>query len=304
MNSRIFVTGATGYLGSAITARLVRTGAEVFGLARSDDKARAIEALGARPVPGTLESPAEWIGQLKNCDAVVHAASDSANAAEQDQRVLDAVRECALDGRVRRLLYTSGVWVYGPSAGVVLDETSPRRPLELVSWRTAHEEIAFDLSSHEVQTVVLQPGMVYGEHRGILGMWFDEARRKKTVTCWGDGSQHWPMVHRDDLAEAYALALEHGRTGERYILADESHHTVKDMADAVAAATGAKVQPFPADPLKAAMGLFGSALLNDLQVSAAKARRELGWVPRHTSFVAEAPALWREWQEARETPVA
>lgn len=304
MKTRIFVTGATGYLGSAVTARLVRAGAELHALARTSEKARALEALGVRPVHGRLEDPSEWIGQLKNCDAVVHAAIDPANAPEQDQRLLDAVREAALDGRVRRLLYASGMWVYGPTHGAVLDESAPRHPLELVAWRAAHEEIAFDLSSHDVQTVVLQPGVVYGEHRGIVGGWFQEARDGKTVTGFGAGDQHWTLVHRDDVAEAFALALEHGRGGERYLLGDESRHTVKELVQAVADATGARAQFMSEADVRAKLGLFGAALLNDGQFTAAKARRELGWVPRHASFVAEAPALWREWQEARETPVA
>lgn len=304
MSTRIFVTGATGYLGSAIATRLTRTGAEVFALARTEEKSRLLEAFGIKPVSGRLENPADWVGQLKNCDAVVHVASDTNNASEQDQRVLDAVRESALDGRVRRLLYTSGMWVYGESGALVFDESSPHRALELVAWRAAHEEIAMDLSAHEVETVVLQPGVVYGEHRGILGAWFAEAREKKTVTYPGDGSQHWPMVHRDDVAEAYALALEHGRGGERYLLCDESHHTVKEIAEAVAGATGAKAQPWAATEVRAKLGLYGAALLNDLRATAAKARRELGWVPRHLSFVNEAPALWREWKDARPAPVA
>lgn len=303
MKTRIFVTGASGYLGSAIVARLVRGGAEVYALARTDEKARALDAAGVKPVLGRLESADDWTGQLKNCDAVVHVANDPTNAAEQDQFLLDAVREAALDGRVRRLLYTSGIWVYGPTSGAVADETSPRRPLELVTWRAAHEEIALDLSSHDVQTVVLQPGVVYGEHRGIVGGWFQEARDRRTVTGFGTGEQHWTMVHRDDVAEAFALALEHGRGGERYLLGDESRHTVKELVHAAAEATGAKPQFMPEDDVRAKLGLFGAALLSDGQFTAAKARRELGWVPRHTSFVSEAPALWREWQEAREAPV-
>jgi len=305
MKHRIFVTGATGYVGSAIAARLVAAQHEVYGLTRHRAAARALEAAGIRPVIGDLAEADAWTGVLQNCDAVVHAAFDGENgAAEADTQALEAVRFAALDGRVRRLLYTSGIWVHGPGGEKPVDESAPLKPLELVQWRVAHEEIATDLGLHDVATVILRPGMVYGERRGILGGWFAEAQEKRALTYPGDGSQHWAMVHRDDLADAYLLALEHGQGGERYLLADESHYTVKQLAEAAAAAAGVPALPWPADELVGALGLYGKALLNDLQVTSAKARRELGWVPRHTSFVNEAPALWREWQEAREAPVA
>jgi len=302
---RIFLTGATGYLGSAIAERLVRGGHEVTGLTRDLRSASALEAAGIKPVVGDLADSESWIGVLQNCDSAVHAAFDaSTGASEQDHHALEAFRVAALDGRLRRVLYTSGIWVNGPSAGQVLDETAPLKPLEISQWRAAHEEIAVDLSTHEVATIVLRPGMVYGEGRGILGAWFAEAQRAKTVTYPGDGSQHWSMVHRDDVAEGYALALEHGKAGKRYLLCDESHYTVKQLAEAVAAATGATAVSLSADDTLKSLGVYGKALLSDGLYTSAMARRELGWVPRHTSFVTEAPELWREWTEARAAAVA
>jgi nucleoside-diphosphate-sugar epimerase len=305
MKHRIFITGASGYIGSAVAARLVRAGHEVSGLARSEAATRTLQSLGVTPVPGDLGDPVEWIGVLQNCDSAVHIAFDGAKgASEHDQNALEAFRAASLDGRLRRVLYTSGIWVHGPGGDKLVDESSPLRPLELVQWRVAHEEIAVDLAAHDVATIILRPGMVYGESRGILGSWFAEAKAKQTVTYPGDGSQHWAMVHRDDVADAYALALEHGKGGERYLLSDESRFTVRQLAEAAAAAAGATPYPWLAGPLVQTLGLFGKALLNDLQVTSAKARRELGWVPRHTSFVAEAPALWREWLDAKEAPVS
>src|SRR5262249_46206058 len=133
--------------------------------------------------------------------------------------------------------------------------------------------------------------------------WFAEAHESHTVTYPGDGSQHWSLVHRDDLADGYALAYEHAKGGERYLLTDESRLTVRELAEAVAQATSSKAVSWPAAELVKSMGRYGEALLNDLTVSCSKARRELGWVPRHVSFVAEAKDLWRDWQAARATPV-
>lgn len=301
---RIFLTGASGYIGSAVAARLVRSGHEVFGLTRSRAHARTIEALGAKSVIADMGAIADYLGVLQNCDAAIHTAADQERStAEQDLLALDAFRQSALDGRVRRVVYTSGIWVHAPGAGAI-DESAPLKPLDVVGWRPAHEQIAFDLSSHEVASVVLRPAMVYGEGRGILGAWWAEAHEKKTLTYPGDGAQHWPMVHREDLADAYALALEHGKAGEAYLIADGSQLTVKQMAEAAAAAAGAAAKAWPAEELVKTLGSYGKALLNDQSVNAAKAHRELGWVPRHTSFVAEAPDLWREWLGTREAPVA
>ena len=305
MKRRIFVTGATGYLGGAIAARMARAGHEVTGLTRNSDRASVLETLGIKPVVGDLADSESWFGLLQNCDVVVHAAFDAETGpSDQDHNALEAFRNAALDGRVRRLLYTSGIWVHGAGERCFADESTPLKPLEISAWRVAHEDAAADLASHDVTTVILRPGMVYGEGRGVFGDWFAQAHAKRRITYPGDGSQHWAMVHRDDVADAYLLALEHGKAGDRFLLADESHFTVKELAEAAAAAAGVSTAPWPAEALVKALGVYGKALLNDLQVTSARARRELGWVPRHTSFVAEAPQLWRAWQEARAASVA
>src|SRR6185369_7693717 len=127
--------------------------------------------------------PDAWSGVLQNCDVAVHAAFDGENgAADVDLAALEALRIAALDGRVRRVLYTSSIWVHGHGAEGMADELTPLSPLTPVQWRAAHEEIALDLSAHEVDVVILRPGMVYGEHRGMLGGWFAEAHDVHTVT--------------------------------------------------------------------------------------------------------------------------
>jgi len=297
MSTRIFVTGATGYLGGAIAARLARAGHEVFGLTRDAERASALAAIGIKPVLGDLSERDTFMGALQNCDAAVHALYDEDDVAGRDQTALEAYRQAAQDGRVRRLLYTSGMWVHGDTGGKVIDESAPIAPLGVVAWRAAHEEVAMDLSEHEVTVTVFRPAIVYGESRGILGGMFAEARARRTVSYPGDGTQHWGMVHRDDVAEAYALALEHGRGGERYALVDETQLTVREIAEAIARASGAAARPWPRAEVIAKLGLFGEALLTDQKITAVKARRQLGWVPRHTSFVHEAEALYREWQE-------
>jgi nucleoside-diphosphate-sugar epimerase len=300
MSQKVFLTGAAGHLGGAITARLARAGCEVRALARSQARAAAIEALGARAILGSLEESETVIAEMKNCDAVVHVAYDERQPEAGDQAALELIRTAAHDGRVRRLLYTSHVWVHGDTRGAIVDETAPVAPAERVRWRPAHERAALDLADVEVVTVVFRPGMVYGGRRGEFGGWFQEAREKGTVRFPGDGEQRWGMVHRDDVAEAYALALEHARGGECYLLVDESRYRVRELAEAVAKAAGADAVPRDRREVLESLGTRGAALLMDQQFTAARARRELGWVPRHANFVAEAAALLKEWETARQ----
>ncbi|MGH7742464.1 MAG: NAD-dependent epimerase/dehydratase family protein, partial [Candidatus Eiseniibacteriota bacterium] len=208
------------------------------------------------------------------------------------------------DWRVRRLIYTSGVWVHGSGNGRVIDESTPLDPLELVRWRAAHEDVAMDFSELEAAVTIFRPATVYGESRGLIGRMFEEARDSHTVTYPGDGSQTWALVHCEDIADAYALALEHAQGGQRYLLSDESQLTVKEIATAVARVSGAEARAWPRESVLEKLGTLGEALLNSQKVSAAKARRELGWVPRHSSLVNEAEALHREWQSYRGTPVS
>ncbi|HTM57785.1 MAG TPA: NAD-dependent epimerase/dehydratase family protein [Candidatus Udaeobacter sp.] len=302
MSLRVFVTGATGYLGGAIAQRLARAGHDVFGMTRNTERGAPLAAAGIQPVFGDLDQPDSFIATLKNCDAAVHAAIDDGAAAVRDQQALETFRHAAEDGRLRRLLYTSGIWVHGDTEGRLIDESSPIAPLELVRWRAAHEDVAVDLAAYDVVTTILRPAIVYGESRGMIGAMFAEAQRQRTVTYAGDGHQHWPLCHRDDVAEGYALALEHGG-GERFLLGDESRHTLREIAEAIARVSGAEARPTARERVLEEQGAFGEALLCDQTVSALKARRDLGWVPRHASLVAEAEALHREWQSFKGTPV-
>jgi nucleoside-diphosphate-sugar epimerase len=302
MNERVFITGATGYVGSAVAARLVRAGYEVYGLTRNAERAAGLTLLGVHPVVGELSRLESYLPAVKNCDIVVHTAFDPAETANLDRVALEAVRTGALDGRVRRLIYTSGTWVHGDTGGVMVDESAPLHPVELVRWRAAHEDVALDLGEQEIAVIVLRPGTVYGESRGEMGRWFAAGHEKKVVRYPGS-AQHWTMVHRDDLAEAYLRAIERGTGGSRYNVNDGSSPTVRELAEAVARVTGATAQPWDLDEFVKRFGLYGKAQFTSQKLSPARAQSELGWTPRHRSFVDEVEALDHEWQETRNTPV-
>jgi nucleoside-diphosphate-sugar epimerase len=300
---RVFVLGAGGYLGGAIAARLARAGHEVEGLVRSEEAAAVLTAHGIRPTRGDLLQPSGYATALRDADAVVQAAAGPGAEAEAvDRAALEAIRQGVTDGRVRRVLYTSGVWVYGDTHGRLADESTPRTaPLPLVRWRVAHEEAALALAERGAGVTVFQPSLVYGGTRGVLASLFASARKRGEVTWPGTGEQSWGLVHVEDLAEAYRLAAERpdpapgGPAGGRFILNDGSEQTAREIAEAVARVTGVPARSWPRDEVLARLGLYGEALLSGQRVTAAKARRELAWTPRHASFTTEVDGQYRQW---------
>lgn len=303
MNHRVFVTGASGYLGNPIARRLLRAGDQVLGLTRSPENARRLADAGIQPVMGDLADPESFLAELKNCDSMVHVAlDDDEKGPRNDELALEAMRLAVEDGRIRRVLYTSGIYVYGHRPGIVVDEDTQLDAFEVSGWRPAHEDAVTALSAYGVTTVVLRPGVAYGGARGFIGDWFREAKDRGTITYPG-GDQHWCMVHIEDIADAYALALEHAETGSTFLLVDESRHTVRELAHAAATAADARAVSMLPEIVREKQGASGVALLGDLQGTSARARRDLGWTPMHTSFVAEAPALHREWMVLQGTRV-
>jgi nucleoside-diphosphate-sugar epimerase len=294
---RVFVTGATGCVGGAVVSRLLETRHEVAALTRDAHRAGDLERRGVRAVLGDLAEPESYLATLKNCDAVVHAALDAdPDAARHDQLALEAIREGAQDGRVRRLVSVGSIAMVGDTGGRVVDESAPAAPPARWRWRPAHEEAALDLGLWDLESIVLRAGLVYGGPGGVLAAWLREARERGRVSWPGSGSQHWCLVHRDDLAEAFRLALERplvpasrqgqDRRSTRYLVADPSSHTARELAEAVARAAGARAMP--------GGGPVPEELMFDQRVTSLKARRELGWAPRHPSVMAEIERLHRD----------
>jgi nucleoside-diphosphate-sugar epimerase len=304
MPSKIFITGASGYLGREISARLVRAGHEVFGLTRDSGRATELNRAGVKAIVGEIGKPESFIGALKNCDVAVHAAYANEGAAQLDRLALEAFADASEDGRLRKLVYTSGLWVHGDTGDTTVDESTPLAPHDVVMWRAAHEEIAMDLAQNEVTVIVFRPSIVYGGSRGIIGDMFRRAKERSAVRVPGTGEQAWCMVHVRDVAEAYALGIEHAASGDRFLLTDGSTQTALEVGEAIARVTGTKVELWPAEEVLARLGDYGKAMLGSTRVSSMKARRDLGWVPRHTSAIGEIEALYKEWLGPREASVS
>ncbi len=295
---KVFITGGNGYIGSAVALRLKKAGHDVLALVRSEEKGAALRAAGVKLVVGELSKPAGYAAAAYGVAAIVHCAQEhSAEAVELDKKTITNAREL-LHGKVGgTFIYTSGCWVSGDTDGVA-DETAPLKPGKIVAWRPAHEQLALSMAKDGIRAVVVRPGIVYGGARGgIPAMMFGAAAKQGAATMFGEGANHWPMVHVDDLAELYVRLVERAPAGSVFNAVDASQHTQREIAEAASRAAGkdGKVQANPAE----AGNLLAEALQLDQRLSSEKARNELDWRPRHESFVAEAPLLFQQWHAAQ-----
>jgi nucleoside-diphosphate-sugar epimerase len=300
---KVFVTGGSGYIGSAVCLRLKKAGHDVQALVRDKRKGAAVQAAGVKLVEGDLAQPSGYAAAAYGVQAFVHCAQDHGpTSVELDRKTITNAREL-LHGRVgATFIYTSGIWVMGDTGGAQVDESRPTNPAKLVAWRPAHEQLTLDMAKEGIRAVVVRPGIVYGGARGgIPGMLFGAAVKQGAPQIVGEGANHWPMVHVDDLAELYVRLVERAPAGSIFFGTDASTHTMREIAEAASSAAGkdGKVSTLPLDKARSSMGPLADVLALDQKISSEKARSELDWRPRHEDFVAEAPQLFAEWKAAQ-----
>ncbi len=291
---RVFVTGASGYIGSAVCAAVKQRGHDVVGLARSAQSIDKLKAAGVHPVQGTLSDANVLREMTHDADAVIHCAFDqSGRGPELDGAALDAMLG-AVDTDHEAFIYTSGVWVYGDTAGNVVDESAQLNPIPLVAWRPAHERRVQDAQRHKLRTIIIRPGLVYGGSGGLVAMLMAQARDGRLAIV-GSGHNHWPMVRLDALAELYALAVEEAPADSIYNGTSGDTVQYGDLARAAHRVAGGdgNVQTMPLEEARKIMGPFADALALDQRISSEKAQRELGWKPHRPGVLEELAAARR-----------
>lgn len=296
---RVFLTGGTGYIGSAVLDALIKAGHHVTALVRDSEKAARLEARGAIPVLGELGTPARFLAKAVELDAVVHTAlAEPPRGAGLEKTFLDALLPAlAAISAPRTFVYTSGVWVLGEQP-TPADETVTVNPVAYSAWRAGHEAQVLAAATATLRTTIIRPGIVYGSGRGIVSDMLKDALNG-LVRVIGDGRNRWPCVYDRDLAELYVRVL--GSTGAAgiYHAAGDEDERVNDIADAITQ----HVSP-PADirhvPLAEARGKFGpyaDALALDQVVRSPRARA-LGWAPTMHGITGNAPRLFEEFRRA------
>jgi nucleoside-diphosphate-sugar epimerase len=281
---RVFVLGGTGSIGSAVVRKLIERGHQLFGLARSEASAAKLRQLAATPLPGDIGSPETWTASLPPIDAVIHAACEfNSDMGAVDRELLDRLLPALATQQNRtRFITTGGCWLFGATGDVVATEETPFRPLPAFAWMVP--QLQRVLTSPEIEGIVVHPAMVYEAEAGVFRRFAREARDGEAVRIVESEAVRWPLVHSEDLAGLYALALERAPAGSSYIGASIEGFPVGRIARAFARRFGnPPMQPeiVSADAIAAELGEWARGHALDQRLSGTKARRELGWAPTH-----------------------
>ena len=295
---KVFITGGTGYIGTAVVRRLVSSGHQVTVLARNPEKAKRAEANGARVIIGDLRNCDSLASAIRENDALIHLALDfSADPADTDRRAVECFLGALGEHPSSSFIYTSGVWVLGDTGNSTVDETADVNPAPLVSWRPAIERIVLGAATGGRAAAVIRPGIVYGGHGGIIGGMFATAVNQGAIELIGTGENWWSLVHLEDLARLYQIVLEQGQSG---LFHGVDNHPVrlKEIASAIAAAVNKEVRLVnkPLEQARRELGEFASCLAMSQRI-VTKRSLEVGWQRQRRSFLEEAPIAYREWQQ-------
>lgn len=288
---KIFVTGATGYIGSALIEELTRAGHQVIGLARSKESAQKLAAVGIEAHIGSLTDVDSLRRGAAASDGVIHTAynhdfSAYATAGETDRQAVEALGS-ALIGSDRPLVITSGVTVLTP--GRLAAETDALDPKAASAPRIPSEEVmqALALQGGRTSVVRLSPS-VHGEgDYGFVPTLIGIAREKGVSAYIGEGTNRWPAVHRLDAVGLFRLALEKGTAGSIFHGVADEGVPVRDLAAIIGQHLHLPVVSKSAEEAADHFGWIGAFLSVDCPASSALTRQQLGWQPSQPSLLAD-----------------
>jgi nucleoside-diphosphate-sugar epimerase len=286
---RIFVTGATGFVGSAIVQELRSAGHEVLGLARSDRAAEKIASLGAEVHRGSLEDVESLRRGVADADGVIHTGfnHDFSRFLENcriDRRAILAMGE-ELAGSTRPILVTSGLAFIAPPGRLATEEDEPWASVG--SYPRASEAAAAELLARGVRVAIMRlPPSVHGEgDHGFVPALISIARERGVSAYMGDGLNAWSGVHRLDAARAFRLALGHVNPGRRFHVVGEAGVAFKDIASTIARQLDVPLISVPSDRSPAHFGWLALFAAMDMAASSARTRALLQWKPMHPGLL-------------------
>ena len=284
---RVFVTGATGFIGCAVVKELVGADHDVLGMARSDAGAKALEAAGAQVHRGDLEDLESLRSGAAASDAVIHTAfrhdwSRFAESCELDKRAIETIG-AVLHGSNRPFIVSSGV---GLSEGRAATEDDP--PVSSPSVPRVSETTAVALMERGIQAMVMRLPQVHDTvKQGLVTPLIAIARAKGVSAYIGDGQNQWPAAHVADVARLYLLALEKGTAGARYHAVAEEGVALKDIATAIGRGLNVPVVSISQEDAQEHFGFLGFFAGRDLLTSSAQTRAKLGWNPTGPSLLTD-----------------
>jgi nucleoside-diphosphate-sugar epimerase len=300
---RIFLTGATGYIGSAVLDALLRANHQITALVRTPQAVDALASRGVTPVLGDLKTLRPYRSTTEGFDSFIHTAAEStAKREEVDRKAIDTLMAAAAaraNDTACSFIYTSGIWVLGSNAQP-MDETAQPNPGQLLGWRPSHEQLVLQASGSNLRTCVIRPGIVYGGNRGIVSDLLKNAQNG-LIRVIGNGENHWPLIYQRDLADLYVRLATIPEASGIYHANDEADETVNAVVEGIVnhMSMPPDVRHVPLEEGRKKLGAYADALALDQRVRGPRARA-LGWSPTLHSVSSNVPRLLEEFRRAQE----
>ncbi|NQW00456.1 MAG: NAD-dependent epimerase/dehydratase family protein [Rhodospirillales bacterium] len=289
---KVFIIGASGYIGGSVAAGLIAKGHDVLGLVRSPDRADQVRALGIEPLLGDLDSADVLTAGAQQADAVINAASAEHKAS------VDTLL-AALAGSRKTLIQTGGSSIIadlseGHGNGTIYDEDTPFTPLPGRATRVAIGQQVLEAADQHIRTLVIAPTLIYGHGSGVnpdsiqIPWLIDLAKKHGCARHIGPGENVWANVHIDDLVDLYLLALEKAPAGAFYY-AENGENSMREVCQVINEVYGLAGPPQSMTIAEAAE-IWGDGAANytmgsNSRARAKRARAELGWAPHRPSLI-------------------
>lgn len=287
---RVFLTGATGFIGSHLVPELIGAGHQVIGVTRSDAGAAALEQAGAEVFRGTLEDPDALARGTERADAVIHTAFDHdfsrfVENCAKDGRVITALG-ATLKGSDRPLLITSGVGLGGGVPGEPASED--RFDTHHPNPRITSELSGADLAAAGVKVLVMRLSQIHDTRKqGLITPAIAIAREKGLSPYVGDGQNRWSAAHISDTVRLYRLAIEKGEPGARFNAVAEEGIPVRAIAEAIGRGLGVPVRSLSPEDAAAHFGWMAGFATMDMLATSTLTQKRLGWHPTGPGLIAD-----------------